>query len=64
MGGFQFPRLATPQILAAGMASRITQCEEPHELVTPTVAALLAEFVEKFGPMQDLAAERIGIGIA
>jgi uncharacterized protein (TIGR00299 family) protein len=61
-GRFPIPAPATLEILAArGIA--VTQCEEPHELVTPTGAALLAEFVEKFGPMQDLAAKRIGIGI-
>ncbi len=30
--------------------------------VTPTGAALLAEFVENFGPMQNLVAEKIGFG--
>jgi uncharacterized protein (DUF111 family) len=32
-------------------------------LVTPTGAALLAEFVENFGPMQSLVAEKIGFGL-
>jgi len=41
----------------------VTQCEEPHELVTPTGAALLAEFVERFGPMEHLVATRIGYGL-
>jgi uncharacterized protein (DUF111 family) len=41
----------------------ITQCEEPHELVTPTGAALLAEFVESFGVMENLVAEKIGFGL-
>jgi uncharacterized protein (DUF111 family) len=41
----------------------VTQCEEPHELVTPTGAALLAEFAESFAPMQDLVPEKIGFGI-
>jgi pyridinium-3,5-bisthiocarboxylic acid mononucleotide nickel chelatase len=31
--------------------------------VTPTGAALLAEFVEEFGPMRDLVAETIGFGL-
>jgi pyridinium-3,5-bisthiocarboxylic acid mononucleotide nickel chelatase len=31
--------------------------------VTPTGAAMLAEFVEKFGPMQGLVASRIGFGL-
>ena len=41
----------------------VTQCEEPQELVTPTGAALLAEFAESFGPMQGLVAEKIGFGL-
>jgi len=41
----------------------LTQCAEPHELVTPTGAALLAEFAESFGPMDNLVAEQIGFGI-
>ena len=41
----------------------ITQCEEPFELVTPTGAALLAEFVESFAPMAGLIAARIGYGL-
>jgi uncharacterized protein (TIGR00299 family) protein len=61
-GQFPVPAPATLAILGArGIA--ITQCEEPHELVTPTGAALLAEFVEYFGPMQDLVAEKIGFGL-
>jgi uncharacterized protein (DUF111 family) len=32
-------------------------------LVTPTGAALLAEFVEVFGPMRGLVAEKIGFGL-
>ena len=31
--------------------------------MTPTGAALLAEFVEEFGPMRNLIAERIGFGL-
>jgi uncharacterized protein (TIGR00299 family) protein len=61
-GRFPIPAPATLEIFRArGIA--VTQCDEPHELVTPTGAAILAEFVEKFGPMQDLAAQRIGIGV-
>ena len=41
----------------------VTQCEEPHELITPTGAALLAEFAESFGPMSGLVAEKIGFGL-
>ena len=41
----------------------IVQCDEPHELVTPTGAALLAEFVESFGSMRELAPMKIGYGL-
>lgn len=61
-GRFPIPAPATLNILGdAGVA--ITQCEEPHELVTPTGAALLAEFVERFGPMRKLVAKRVGFGL-
>jgi len=61
-GLFPVPAPATLAILGArGIA--VTQCDEPHELVTPTGAALLAEFAESFGPMEGLAAERIGFGL-
>jgi uncharacterized protein (TIGR00299 family) protein len=61
-GNYPIPAPATLAILGhRGVA--ITQCDEPHELVTPTGAALLAEFAEKFGPMANLAADRIGIGL-
>ena len=39
------------------------EADETHELVTPTGAALLAEFAESFGPMQGLVATRIGYGL-
>ncbi len=61
-GRFPVPTTATLEILGArGIA--LTQCEEPHELVTPTGAALLAEFVERFGPMTGLVATKIGYGL-
>ena len=61
-GRFPVPTMATLSILGArGVA--LTQCEEPHELVTPTGAALLAEFVEEFGPMRGVVAEKIGYGL-
>lgn len=61
-GRFPLPAPATLAILGARGVG-ITQCEEPHELVTPTGAALLAEFVEGFGPMQGLVATKIGYGL-
>ncbi|PYJ03197.1 MAG: nickel pincer cofactor biosynthesis protein LarC [Verrucomicrobia bacterium] len=61
-GRFPIPAPATLEILGArGIA--VSQCDEPHELVTPTGAALLAEFVEAFGPMQNLVAEKVGFGL-
>ncbi len=61
-GRFPIPAPATLAILGA-RGIGITQCDEPHELVTPTGAALLAEFAGSFGPMQGLVAEKIGFGL-
>ncbi|PYJ87161.1 MAG: nickel pincer cofactor biosynthesis protein LarC [Verrucomicrobia bacterium] len=61
-GRFPLPAPATLAILGARGVG-VTQCDEPHELVTPTGAALLAEFVESFGPMQGLVAAKIGYGL-
>ncbi len=61
-GRFPVPAPATLAILGARGVG-ITQCDEPHELVTPTGAALLAEFAENFGPMSGLVAEKIGFGV-
>jgi len=61
-GRFPIPAPATLAILGA-RGIGITQCDEPHELVTPTGAAILAEFAESFGPMCGLVAEKIGFGV-
>ncbi len=61
-GRFPIPAPATLAILGARGVG-VTQCEEPHELITPTGAALLAEFAESFGPMNRLVAEKIGFGL-
>jgi uncharacterized protein (TIGR00299 family) protein len=61
-GRFPIPAPATLAILGA-RGVPVSQCNEPHELITPTGAALLAEFVEEFGPMQDVVAEKIGFGL-
>ena len=61
-GRLPIPVPATLQILGA-RGIPLTQCDEPHELITPTGAALLAEFAESFGPMRDLVAGRIGFGL-
>lgn len=61
-GRFPIPAPATVAILAE-RGVPISQCEEPHELVTPTGAAILAEFVEEFGPIRELVPEKIGYGL-
>ncbi len=61
-GRFPIPAPATLAILGA-RGIGVTQCDEPHELVTPTGAALLAEFVETFAPMSGLIAGTIGFGL-
>src|SRR5690606_9268632 len=38
-------------------------CEEPHELVTPTGAAILAEFAESFGPLAGFVPRKVGYGL-
>ena len=61
-GQFPIPAPATLEILSARGVT-IQQCEEPGELLTPTGAAILAEFAESFGPMQQLTVEKIGYGL-
>lgn len=61
-GRFPIPVPATLAILGDRRIG-LTQCDEPNELVTPTGAALLAEFAESFGPMTGLVAEKIGFGL-
>ena len=61
-GRFPIPAPATVEILGTRRVT-ISQCDEPNELVTPTGAALLAEFVEGFGPMLDLVPNKTGYGI-
>ena len=61
-GRFPIPTTATLEILGA-RGIGVTQCDEPHELVTPTGAAILAEFVDTFGPMGSVVAQRIGYGL-
>ena len=61
-GRFPLPATATLEILGA-RGVPVTQCEEPNELVTPTGAALLAEFAETFAPMGALVASKVGYGL-
>ncbi|MDX2227446.1 MAG: nickel pincer cofactor biosynthesis protein LarC [Verrucomicrobiae bacterium] len=59
-GRFPIPSTATLEILKG---IPLSQCEEPHELITPTGAALLAEFAQSFAPMRNLRTERVGYGL-
>ena len=61
-GRFPIPAPATLAILGARKIP-VTQCDEPNELITPTGAALLAEFAESFEPMGGIVAEKIGFGL-
>ncbi len=61
-GRFPLPAPATLEILSARGVG-VQQTDEPAELVTPTGAALLAEFAESFGPIPGLKVERIGYGL-
>ncbi len=61
-GRMPLPAPATLAILGARGVG-ISQCEEPHELLTPTGAALLAEFAESFGPMRGVVGARVGYGL-
>jgi uncharacterized protein (DUF111 family) len=59
-GTFPVPAPATLEIL---QGIPLGQIDEPHELITPTGAAIVAEFAESFGPMPTLKIEKIGYGL-
>ena len=59
-GRFPVPAPATLEILRG---IPIAQIDEPHELITPTGAALVAEFGASFGPMPALRIQKIGYGL-
>ena len=59
-GTFPVPAPATLEILH-GIA--LGQIDEPHELITPTGAAIVAEFGASFGLMPALTVEKIGYGV-
>ena len=61
-GRFPVPTMATLEILGA-RGVPVNQCDEPHELVTPTGAAILAEFAESFGLMTGMVAKKVGYGL-
>ncbi len=59
-GRFPVPALATQEILK-GIPH--TQGDEPFELVTPTGAAIAAEFCHTFDTMPSMKVEKIGYGL-
>lgn len=59
-GTFPVPAPATLEILR-GIS--LGQIDEPHELITPTGAAIVAEFAQSFGPMPQMKIDRIGYGL-
>ena len=59
-GTFPLPAPATMEILAG---IPLSQIDEPHELITPTGAAIAAEFGAAFGPMPKMKTEKIGYGV-
>lgn len=61
-GRMPLPAPATLEILGA-RGVPVSQCEEAHEMLTPTGAALLAEFAESFGPMRGVVGARVGYGV-
>jgi uncharacterized protein (DUF111 family) len=59
-GTFPLPAPATMEILKG---IPLGQIDEPHELITPTGAAIVAEFGASFGPMPQLKIDKIGYGV-
>jgi hypothetical protein len=59
-GRFPVPAPATLEILAGIPLGSI---DEPFEFITPTGAAIVAEFANEFGPMPAMKIEKIGYGV-
>ncbi len=59
-GRFPVPAPATLEILRG---IPVAQIDEPFEFITPTGAAIVAEFSQGSGPMPRLQIERIGYGV-
>jgi uncharacterized protein (DUF111 family) len=59
-GRFPVPAPATLEILKG---IPLGQIDEPHEMITPTGAAIAAEFAAGFGLMPTMSIEKIGYGL-
>ena len=59
-GRFPIPAMATLEILRG---IPVGQIDEPFEFITPTGAAIAAEFGESFGVMPTMKVEKIGYGL-
>ena len=59
-GRFPIPAMATLEILRG---IPVGQIDEPFEFITPTGAAIAAEFGAGFGPMPAIKVEKIGYGL-
>lgn len=59
-GRFPIPAMATLEILSG---IPVGQIDEPYEFITPTGAAIAAEFGTGFGTMPTLKVEKIGYGL-
>jgi uncharacterized protein (TIGR00299 family) protein len=59
-GRFPIPALATLEIL---QDIPVSQIDEAHEFITPTGAAIVAEFAAHFGMMPPMRVEKIGYGL-
>ena len=59
-GRFPIPAPATLEILNG---IPVGQIDEPYEFITPTGAAIAAEFAAGFGPMPRMTVEKIGYGV-
>lgn len=59
-GQFPLPAPATLEILAG---IPLKQVDESTEYITPTGAALLAEYCSSYGPMPEMRIEKVGYGL-
>jgi uncharacterized protein (TIGR00299 family) protein len=59
-GHFPIPAPATLEVLRG---IPLGQIDEPYEFITPTGAAIAAEFAQSFGPMPRMKIEKIGYGV-